>query len=132
MDCGYAVFGEDVSFEGATFHAIRQLGPITVLGLVNMSDVEFRSRVKLQIASYRLVLDRAQFRAGGELLASGADISLVEATVAEPMIISVLMTIWINTSLRSKGGGSTPPEASHTRSSLENLFHASVYSSAPS
>jgi hypothetical protein len=96
-----ASFGDDVEFNGASFDGSVQfdwsaferpleLGPIMVNGTLSLDHIVFEKPVQVEVASIQLSCRRTRFRAGGHLRVAWAQMTLEDAEVPAPLIISYL------------------------------------------
>jgi uncharacterized protein YjbI with pentapeptide repeats len=82
-------FHGDTVFRGATFQRPIELGPLAVAGTLVLDGIESDQPMQLELAAWRLSCKRTRFRAGGHLRIAWAEISLDDAEIPAPLIISL-------------------------------------------
>jgi uncharacterized protein YjbI with pentapeptide repeats len=99
VDFARATFDDDANFSGATFEgkadftgavfrALRQMGPMTVKGCFDISMAEFQARIGITTSCSELAAVGSRFPAGGHLRVGAAEISLSDAEIPAPFILS--------------------------------------------
>jgi uncharacterized protein YjbI with pentapeptide repeats len=81
-------FKDDAWFVEATFEQSRQLGPMLVPRLLALDDATFKQPVRIQTSTQALSCQRARFLAGVHFRLRWAKVTLEDADLAAPAILT--------------------------------------------